>query len=518
MIQSTAVTAAPVRPRPLLWLYLLVLAGVLTVGAAAGGIVFTGYRPLAFARARALTSCSRQYHVNPLVNLGTRQVADPAVSDRLLGFGRCITSAERIRGFTMIGGAAAAVILALVLMLLVSLADRWRLPREFGQPIPGAHDRFTVLCQRHGVSGRRRPRLLIADRPVVEPRTIAMPGGRPLVVLPASVAILYTDPARFDPFVTHELGHVLAKDVTWVSAVRGLVWLPIPVVLLASVPEFAVAGDTTAPLTALTQCLLLAVITAVFSAGLLRLRERQADRYAAAAVGTMPFVVALAAERRASSGRDRWYRRVFASHPDPLARVAALAKPDHADDGGMVQGFAVGLLAAICMGGVSATVAALNTPSSGWLPGLAAAAVGAVVLGCGLTPSLHRRAEALSLGMGAGWWRPVAGVAGGLTAGVLVPLVNALPGTAAFPLPSSDLVTNLRDAVLVGAVGAAAVAVSVGLVTLAAGRSRRSVCAVATATAVLVTFTVLWPLSPVALPVRNCPELFTLPAVRVAPF
>lgn len=93
--------------------------------------------------------------------------------------------------------------------------------------------------------------------------------------------------------------------------------------LAAGLLEVALFGLNATYLTALGRATVVAVSTALLAAGLLRRREREADRYAAGA----GHAGHLAALLRAGAVGPTRRRRLLARHPDPAARAAALARP-----------------------------------------------------------------------------------------------------------------------------------------------------------------------------------------------
>lgn len=202
----------PLPPDRLGWLYALVLASLISVGISAGGLYFLADRSLSRPWAATVDICTRAHPMEA--------AAQSAARDRCLAgqFGR--------RGLVMLAGAGMALGAAAALVVVLPLADRRRLRRRL--TVPGAQERFVDLCDRSGLAARHRPRLVVAAPPVRQAYTTGGVVGRPTVVLPAAVAVAHADPARFDPVVAHELAHVLARDVAWASAVRGLIWLPVP--------------------------------------------------------------------------------------------------------------------------------------------------------------------------------------------------------------------------------------------------------------------------------------------------
>ncbi|WP_431973697.1 M48 family metalloprotease [Micromonospora haikouensis] len=509
-------------PYRLGWLYLLVVAALVAVGIRAGDLLFLANRAWSLPWAAAFAECELAYRAT-------------ATNPIPPGFTDCMAGPARERGLVMLGVVGVVLAGAALLLLLVPAVDQWRLRRHRGRfAVPGATDRFAALCDDNGLTGRNRPRLLIAGPPVRQAFTIGVVGRRPIVVLPAGVAVAYRDPARFDPVVHHELAHVRARDVTWVAAVRGLVWLPVPAIAIGVLMDVAftrsffplggrvpkiIGGRSDAVLGgSLLTVLLLAGLVALLAASLLRMREREADRHAARA-GQTDALAALLSDAPASTAPTgnrviAALRRPFARHPLPLDRVRSLRQPT-GRDGYLTQGLSVGAVTVMAMAAAGNLTRELHYAAQGWLPTVAAAWVGAALLVGGLLPSLLRRADAARrTGVPATWWRPVAGTAIGL-------FVTAF-GTAMLPLPGANglfLAPKPTDGLLLAAtttaLGAGAVGLCVALATVlvgtraSAGPARAAGRLAGHLVAIAATAVLLWPLHVLAAVLHtDLPEAF----------
>ncbi|MEU4639384.1 M48 family metalloprotease [Micromonospora sp. NPDC023814] len=463
-----------VPPDRLGWLYALVLASLVSVGTSAGGLYFVADRSLSRPWAAAVDVCTRAHP--------GRAAEQTTVRDR------CMAGQFRRRGVVMFAGAGIALGGAAVLVLVLPLADRRRLRRRL--TVPGAQERFADLCDRNRLAARHRPRLVVAAPPVRQAYTTGGVLGRPTVVLPAAVAVAHAEPARFDPVVEHELAHVLARDVAWASAVRGLVWLPVPAVLAAGLLEVAFFGLNATYLTALGRAAVIAVSTALLAAGLLRRREREADRYAAEA----GHAAHLAALLRAGAGRPTRRRRLLARHPDPVARAATLGRPAE-PPGSWTHGLAVGAVAMLAMSSADALVRDLFLTVQATVGPPVAVCVGSVLLTVGLLPALVRRAAA---GAG-GWWRPVLGAGTGFAVAAFIAIALPVPGSSGVSA-WTDLPAAMLTAALAGSLAAAVAGLCVLLARLVVALRpgsvgwRSATYLVAAAAGVAV----LWPLPAVA--------------------
>ena len=206
---------APSQTRPLIGMYALLALAVGCVGASAGELFFNGdgtlSTPFESAENRCLLSYPLAVHLQQL--------------------DRCQEGSYRSQGLFVLGCVGGMLLLTAALMLIVPWLDRRRLARtrqftDIEGITTAVTARFGALCDQAGLTGRRRPRLVVAAVP--EAFTIALPGGQPLVVLPVTIALAWAQPGRFDPVVLHELAHVRARDVSLVSSVRGIAWVTIP--------------------------------------------------------------------------------------------------------------------------------------------------------------------------------------------------------------------------------------------------------------------------------------------------
>ncbi|MEV4118707.1 M48 family metalloprotease [Micromonospora sp. NPDC049645] len=445
-------------PTPLLWLYLQVTGVVAGVGVAAGSMFFFGHRPLAQPYAQAMVRCSRTYDVDPSI---------PGEFDatRTTQFLTCMSDPARVRGLVMLTGGVLLVVGLALIVALTPVVDRWRLRRHrLPGVVAGAEQRFAELCDRQGLYGRHRPRLFVAGPSVRQAFTTVRPGGRPLVVLPAAVAVGYRDPARFDPVVQHELAHVQGRDVRWVSAVRGLLWLVVPAVVVAGAAEIRRVGLTEIPVVTVGRALVLVLLSALLRALVLRLREHEADQQVSRTGDPSALVRLLdaaAATRPHAPGR---LRQLFARHPTPQRRAAALRGRQPVSVDGPMQAAVTGAVTGIVAG--AASQAGILFAYDRDLSVLTAGLVG-VLFGFGLTPALHRRALS---GAPSRRWLPVVAAAAGLAVGGFLFPSGTSGGGASFPTGTASLSVSLRFAIVVALAGVVAGTACTLLAGLAARR------------------------------------------------
>ncbi|MEU7587316.1 M48 family metalloprotease [Micromonospora sp. NPDC049230] len=445
-------------PTPLLWLYLQVVGLVGAVGVAVGSMFFYGNRPLAQPYREAMLRCARAHDVDPSV---------PAEFDatRTMQFLTCMSDPARVRGLVMLTGGVLLVVGLALIVVLTPVVDRWRLRHHrLASPVAGAAQRFADLCDRQGLHGRHRPELFVAGPSVRQAFTTVRPGGRPLVVLPAAVAVAYRDPARFDPVVQHELAHVRGRDVRWVSAVRGLLWLVVPAVAVASVSETRAVGLPEITVVTAGRALVLVLVSALLRALVLRLREHEADQQVSRsgdATALVRLLEAAAATRPHHPGR---LRRLFARHPTPQRRAAALRAGQQVSVDGPMQAAVTGAVTAVVAGAVAQAANALALDRD--LSVLPASLVG-VLLGFGLTPALHRRALT---GAPSRRWLPIVAAAAGLAVGGFLFPTGTTDGGASFPTGTNSLGISLWFAILAALASMVAVTACTVLAGLAARR------------------------------------------------
>ncbi len=479
----------PSAPAPLLGMYALVFTVLGCIGAFAGEIFFLGDRALSAGHHRTTARCLQAAIMHS-------QLAIPA-------YDRCVSGTFRLEGLFVLAVAVAVPALTATLSLIAPGMTRRRLARSGGSRIPDAATRFEELCEQTRLTGRRRPGLLVGGPGQREACTTGLPGRRPLIVIPPKMAgFAATDPSRFDPVVLHEMAHVRARDISWVSSVRHITWITLPVVALACIPQVFDAGGEQLSGTVVLQAAVFVVGSVLIARELLRRREIEADRRAARWLGSAePLCRLLEAGRRAvhvkPGGAGEWWSRPLARHPSPAARIAALRDRLGRQDGGFVYTLVAGVVAVMAMNTSYFLTWALDEVDGGWLPARVSAVVAALVLGLSLTPALVRRAaRARRTGTSAAWWQPVAGTASGMLLGALIP-PGTTPGATASILAGMDLRRVLITLFLAGA-GAGLATLTASLASLPAdGRPpRRSATLTAwlTATVCGCSAAALWPI------------------------
>jgi Peptidase family M48 len=467
---SPAAGRRPLPAWPLAGMYVLVLTVVGCVGVSAGQNLFNGDTAVSASAHRQLSLCLVKFQ---------GYLQSPAGWHEYV---RCTAGAYRFEGFLALGAVGVVLALAAGLSVIVPWADRWRVARAGHLPdIPGVTARFESLCREAGVTGPRRPRLLIAGPGVRQAFTAALPGGRPLIVLPAAVAVAHGDPGRFDPAVLHEIAHVRARDVSWVSAVRWIAWITVPVVALAQLADVR-AGTTSRPETGyvVLHAAALVAATVVIAAGLLRRREVEADRLAVQWLGSPEALRRLLdtsggpAARGGLRGAFRWCLRPLARHPSIAARIRALGDPLGLRDSGFGYALATGVVAIMAMNAAYFIAYDLDVAATGYLPDQLAASAGGILLGFGLTPLLLRRAiRARRRGVPCAWWQPVAGTAAGMLLGSLFQPATPAPFALSAPQPSLVTMSAVVTVVLTASAGAGLTTLAAGLASHAARRCPR---------------------------------------------
>lgn len=449
-------------------MYVLLCAVLGCIGVTAAQIVLTSSPAVFVPYDRQANACALRF-----------PGWDGGSAAQLQGFNQCMSGAGRFQGLFALGGGAVVLALVAALGLTVPWLEWWRVTRGPLPDIPAAAAKFGELCGEPRAA-RRRPRLMVAAPGVGQAFTAALPGRHPVIVIPAAVAVAHADPAVFDPVVQHEIAHVGMRDVTWVSGVRWISWVTVP--LIAAVTLLGFGAGTMTRLDAwgyVLQGCLSAVAAVLIGAALLRHREMVADRVAAAWLGSPDGLRSMLATGRqprdARGGMGRimgWPLRALARHPPAADRIRALGDAAAARDGGFVYALITGTVTAMVMSTSYYVAAHLDVVASGWLPGRVSAAAGGILIGCGLTPVLLRRAKLSRDGDAAGgWWQLMTGVAAGVMLGLLICGADPAPSPLLVPGQLPTLHAMVTALLTVGAATGAA-CLSAGLASYAASQPR----------------------------------------------
>jgi Zn-dependent protease with chaperone function len=471
-VSAPEAAESPSAPAPLLGMYALVFTVLGCIGVFAGEIFFLDDRAVSAGHDRVVARCLHGSVTDLRLDL-------PA-------FDRCASGSFRLEGLFALAVAVAVLAMAVALSLIEPRMRQRRLARSVAPAAPDraalygvAEARFEMLCDQTGLTGRWRPRLLVGDREQRKAETTGLPRRRPLIVIPPKTAgYAGVDPSGFDPVVLHELAHVRARDVSWVSSVRNITWITVPAVALACLPELSDVGGGQFSGTVLAQAAVFVAATALIALELLRRREIEADRQAVQWLGSarplQQLLVPGGRPARAKTGTTPgWWTRPLAGHPSMAGRIAALDDPLGRQDGGFVYTLVAGLVTVLATNTAYFLAWTLDEVDGGWLPARVSACAGAIVLGLSLTPALLRRAaRAQRTGTPAAWWQPVAGTASGMLLGALIP-PSATPGATASVLAGMDP-RRVIITLSLACAGAGLATLAAGLASLAVGgRERR---------------------------------------------
>lgn len=411
----------------------------------------------------------------------------------------CAKDYNRVRALTTLTGAATLPVAAWLLMLLGGSGTRWQLRsgRLAGVPAAAAGaltGRFAELCDSQGLTGRHRPRLVLAPPAtgVGQAFTTGLPGTRPWVVVPLAYA--YAERAAFDAVALHELGHVRARDVLWASAVWWAGWLAVPALVLALFPLFATPQVVWE---FYGQAVLVAFVAAlsmfVLRAALLRRRELAADHHVlevTADPGTLAAVVRTAERLRPAGLLSRvaaGVRRVFATHPVAADRLGA-GVDTRGWEGGFVFTTAVGVVAMATYHSLHAVLDNLRAAPADTVPTASVALAAAALLWASVVvPAWTRRAALTSYR----WTGPWAGAVVGLVVGYCLQPPGATPGVIGFYAPSLPLLAGCL-AVAALAVGVLTAGVATRLAVPVDSALRRRSARVGAVLVVAVALATIW--------------------------
>ncbi|WP_157408209.1 M48 family metalloprotease [Actinoplanes sp. N902-109] len=443
--------------RRLRWLYVLVVLALVAAGAGAGVALYTAYDLGGY---RSVASCLTGLMVEP------RHIGPGNLDNVQATYETCAGDYNRGLGLTMAAAMVSALVLAWALMLGSGLVVRLRLRRAGetavgGEKVRAVRKRFDDWCDELGLTGSRRPVLVLAKagRGTSRPFTTALPWGRPRVVLPAGYA--YLPEATVDFALLHELAHVQARDVTWATATWWTGWLNVPVLAVAMAPLVLRPESWQDFRTALVLAALLSAAVLVLRAAALRRRERAADHYAVARGGCLQALRVSAGTR---SARRPW-TRLLATHPDPAQRGSAALAAPRGWEGGFAVSAAAGLLAMFVVQCVLTAFGDLvgRAVSASVSMGLALT-LGGLLWATALVPVWSRSID--------GPARVVAAVAGSAL-GLLAGLLLAPPGTLV-SVPEGQLGswTAWLPAWTVAAVGVSCLGVRLATAVSGSGRRR----------------------------------------------
>ncbi|RZU53838.1 Zn-dependent protease with chaperone function [Krasilnikovia cinnamomea] len=500
------VTGSPAVPAPrrLVSMYVLVAVALVLLGGGAAAAMRDAYSA---RHAAAAVRCLSEQGIDwtALRRLDSPWQRSPEIRERIR---TCVAPNARDQSLFMLAGGIALPLAAALLMLGGAVLVRWRLARGAVPPAGTAAagwatERFAAWCDLLGLTGRRRPRLVLSA-PYASGRqafTTGLPFGAPRVVLPLGHA--YLEPARFDVLVLHELAHVRSRDVSWAAAVWWTGWLSVPVLLVALSPLARWPRQRGALLAEYLPSFAVAVALSVLVLGLraalLRRREFAADRYAREVLGDPDALRGLLGSAPARPARRLagwglagwglagWLRRLREVHPPPAVRAGAdPAAPDRWE-GGFAVSAASALLAMLT---VQTAYTALAVPGLAWnarLPLNLATAAGSLLWAGVIVPAWWRRARQATAAGGAPTWSgPVAGVVVGTVAGFLIQIPGQSTRTS-LGLWQAQFAGHLTLGAGTVAVVAAGVAVLTAGLAVTADRAGWAVAAVLTGAAAWTT-------------------------------
>ena len=235
---------------------------------------------------------------------------------------RCTAAVERRRFSFAVGGAAAALMVALGIAIAVPrIIERRRRLRRAGPRLAPALERFRALAHEAGVA--RTPALMIGPATLRDAFSYGLMGRYRVAVAPA-VLVRWRDATTFDPLVRHELAHVRHHDVAIAWIARSM-WLVVVPLLALPIVWGLLSGDTSVLPRYLWRAVLLGAVTLLASSALLRSREYDADLRASR---TPEGAAALSAllQRISSPRHPRWHA-LLAYHPSAEDRRAIVADP-----------------------------------------------------------------------------------------------------------------------------------------------------------------------------------------------
>ena len=342
--------------------------------------------------------------------------------DRALWSVRCEAPLQRRLALVSLAGSAA--------VLLLGLVGLWILPRRLLRAagplkaVPAAwQEQADRIAEEMGI--KRAPRLMWGGKRVRDAFTLRR-GNRSLVVLPKRIRLLRDEEA--EAIIRHEMGHVIAGDVTLVWLTRGIWWALVPILLTAPVlhalrgvrsEETASWGRIARPLWAEygLRSVVLVVIAALVARMIMRSREHEADLTAAHGQPVAPWESLLGEPEpeRTPLGAAR------ATHPTQRRRLDVLRDPRLYLRPTVLDTIALGLLTAVLLDAVNRLAGFLLT-GTGWTPAPVSALAAGMLLAFGRrTTPWHDTGDRQEEAPAGSWWLlPTLGVstAAGLSTGL----------------------------------------------------------------------------------------------------
>ena len=358
----------------------------------------------------------------------TANRGEAGVLERAAREDRCRAAAERRRAAYSFGGAGAAGLVGLgVLLVAPAVVTRRRRLRSLDTRFGAVTARVEELATEMGIG--RPPTVMIGPATLRDAFSYGVP-GRYRIALPPAVAVRWKDAALFDPVVRHELAHVRHRDVALAWLARSVWYALAPLLLLPVVGAIASADGSLLP-GYLWRAAVLAITVQLVSSALLRARELDAD-LRAARDGAGEESVARVVGRAGDGGAVPWHRRALARHPSAARRLSVLERPERAAAVGLLDGFTPAFLAGLSVPLILGALTTLFTGTgSGDLATVIAVCIAAPLLagsvGIGLArAALVGRVTGVPLRPG----RAAAGVAAGLVAGQSLSLAQTATGLA----------------------------------------------------------------------------------------
>jgi hypothetical protein len=461
-VDTARARLVPAPPR-LWWMYLLVVFALAAAGAGAGQAVLVAYN---LARFTTVDTCLAMHGISPAALLQSA----PSFQD-VSQFTACSATVRQQQAVAMLIGAVAVPLAAWLLLVGGGLEMRRRLRRGRIEAAPSpaaraATERFEAWCDTWHLSGRRRPRLVLAAPGTgnVEAFTTSLPFTRPLIVIPLAYA--YGEPAGFDVVTLHELAHVRSRDLVWASLVWWTGWVSVLALLSALGPFLADPGRLSNQNNeSLALAFLISTTVLLLRAALLRRRELAADRHAVDVLDDQDALLrALRHDPGAVAGPGaptgpgtgfrlaRTVRRAFASHPAIATRAAA--DPASADrwEGGFAVSATAGLVAMYTYQIISVVLVDLVGPASPDSRITDMAYVAAALLWAAIVvPAWARRTQnAGRSGAAPSWPGPLGGAVAGLLAGYFLEIPGATPPGISVLYPG-DVPVIVAGMLIVGA-------------------------------------------------------------------
>lgn len=299
----------------------------------------------------------------------------------------CLAAVESRRFAFAVGGAVITLSAGLAVMLVAPIViERRRRLRRADPRMASVIDRFRELSQEAGLA--QAPDLMVGPATSRDAFSYGIP-RRYRVAVPPAILVRWRDRSTFDPVMRHELAHIHHHDVplAWLARSTWMVVLPL---LAVPIVGSLVRTDLSLLGSYVWRAVLLASVTLVAAAALLRSREFDADLRAGSSPTQLDDLMTVLI--RITPPNYSRSRRLLTYHPTATERLDTLKHPQALASVSFVDGLTPAFLLGLTLPLVASASAIVAPGLSNVLATVLIGSLLGAVLGLGLwRQSLVRR-------------------------------------------------------------------------------------------------------------------------------